>query len=247
MSLKLGAEPLVFTFEPHPKVYLGKISTSELLYSEELKDHAFKSLGVQYVLKQKFNDAFKNIEPQFFINEVLIRKLNAVHVVIGDNFKFGKARAGNSTLLQTSLNRSNIGCKVVSDVLSEESTLISSTKIRKALQKGDITTASQLLGYHYLLTGTIIKGNQKGTSFGFPTANIKPTKQLIPKLGVYICYVEILEDDSSYSIFNLSKTLKYYHAICNCGLRPTLTQDKSVTVEAHLIGEKMGNLYGKRL
>jgi riboflavin kinase/FMN adenylyltransferase len=249
-SKELDALPLAFTFSPHPRVFFGVLDKADLLFSADSKNCSFKTLGIKIHLAQEFNDSFRSQSPEDFIEEVLIKSLNAKYVVIGDNFKFGKNRAGTSKWLSEQLESKGIGCKVFSDIIHEDSNTISSSAIRELLRSGDIEKANHLLGHPYPLIGITQKDNQKGRGLGFATANLKDLDQLTPKNGVYACKVAVADSSDSHPCFNENQ-YPFYNAVVNCGTRPTVTDDSDITVEAHFLedgdGSLLDNLYGKTL
>ena len=249
-ATQLCLVPLVFTFSPHPRVFFSSLPQNDLLFDLAAKNEALQALGVKMHLAQKFNEKFRSLSPQDFVQQVLLKSLNAKYVVVGENFKFGKNRAGNSAWLLESLKTYGVDCKIFGHVNNPTShTIISSSEIRKLLKGGQLEDANNLLGYDYTITGPVEKGNQQGKKLGFPTANLRNINQLVPKNGVYACKVRIvtnnLEGDSPIE----ELVPQFLDAVVNCGTRPTLTKDKQPTVEAHIYenSRTISELYGKTL
>lgn len=245
VSESLDAHALVFTFAPHPRILFGAMKPQDLLFNADIKRNAFEFLEIDYHLDQIFDNDFRSLTPEKFMQEILLDSLNAKYVVIGDNFKFGLNRAGTSNWLQEELEARSVGCKVFSDIMSKSTNTISSTEIRKLLRKGEVIEANKLLGYQYTITGTVQRGNQIGSEIGFPTANVGGLYQLQPKTGVYVCKVALLSDQKNENLF--SQNLKTYNAILNCGFRPSVTEDIVPTIEAHILDQHLGDLYGAEI
>lgn len=234
-SKELSAKSLAFTFAPHPRIFFGALEANELLFTENEKNLALESLGIDIHLAQEFDKDFQSLTPEEFVETVLIKALNASYVVIGDNFKFGHNRKGNSEWLKETLKEKGIGCKVISDILHTDSNTISSTAIRSEIEAGNIEKANCLLGYSYSIKSIVDKGNQQGTSLGFSTANIKELPKKSPGKGVYVTLTKL---DSGV----------VYQSVTNCGTRPTITNDKQITIESHLLVEsEVPALYGKTM
>lgn len=185
--------------------------------------------GIENFVWTEFNQEFAKITPEAFIEELLIDQLQAEIVVCGFDYRFGHQARGNPQLLEEIGMKHGLGVKIIPPYALNE-TIVSSTQIRRYLNKGDIVQAKNLLGRYPSYTGKIVSGKQLGRKLGFPTANIKLNPNLlIPNSGVYLtwCY---LEDGNNYP------------AMTSVGSNPTVA-GKEISIESYLIGYE-GNLYG---
>ncbi len=189
--IKVGKEKelksVVLTFFPHPRMVLQKNSDLKLLNTIEEREAILESLGLDQMVTKTFTKEFANMSAQDFVKTILVNALNAKYIIIGYDHQFGKDRSANIDDLKTfglefGFEVEEISAQDVEDVS------VSSTKIRTALQQGDIATANAYLGYPYFITGAVIKGKGLGKQLGFPTANIhiEEDYKLIPKDGVYV-------------------------------------------------------------
>lgn len=217
-SQKLGS--VLFTFEPHPrKFFQPKTNEPKLLLTLEEKKELLAKLNFDFLLFQDFNSKFSAHSPESFIEEILVRQLKASCVVIGRDFRFGKAAKGNA---KTFLNYRELELELISDFRMEGESL-SSTKIRKLVQSGEIEKANRFLGYTFFCTGKVVHGDKRGKQLGFPTANIETNKECMPSSGVYVSIVQDL--DSGH----------FFPAVSNLGTRPSFTDSSQVWLESHLI------------
>ena len=233
IALKKNGETVLITFWPHPRMVVNsEKKTLRLLSTFEEKVSLLEKFGVDHLVIIPFTEAFSQLSSQEFIQTVLVDQIHTQCLVIGYDHKFGKNREGSFEYLKT--HAADFGFEV--EEISREDvddSGVSSTKIRKALEQGDVKTVVRYLGRPYELDGKVVKGQQLGRSIGFPTANIQVESEfkLLPKDGVYAVMV-VLEQDQ-------------YRAMLNIGNRPTV-QGNEKTVEAHLLGFE-GDLYGKQL
>ncbi|MEO1791987.1 MAG: riboflavin biosynthesis protein RibF, partial [Cyanobacteria bacterium J06629_19] len=192
-------------------------------------------LGVHQLVMLPFNKALAELTPQEFVERILLDGLNAQRISVGSDFHFGKGRSGNAQkLMEIAAAR---GVAVVQVPLKhEEGDRISSSRIRAALQAGEPTVATQLLGRPYTLTGRVVQGKQLGRTIGFPTANLQlPVKKFLPCTGVYSVRI--------YGALNAeAKPLK---GVMNIGHRPTVN-GQTLSIEVHILNWA-GDLYGQML
>lgn len=182
----------ILTFWPHPRKVLQPDFDLKLLNTIEEKLQLLEKFGIEKVFIQEFNEAFRNLSGEEFVEEILLKKMNMKHLIIGYDHHFGKNRSGNFQLLQKMSSSHHFKVEQTEAVFEKE-WAISSTKIRKALKNGDVKTASEFLGYHYPLSGLVVEGNKIGRTLGFPTANMKVDSiKLLPKNGAYIVEVNVL-------------------------------------------------------
>ncbi len=226
-------ESLLISFDPHPRLVLfPDDNPMRLLQTVEEKIFHLERTGLHRLLLIPFTREFSRLSSARFIEEVLVNVVRAKQIVIGYDHHFGKGREGGLTDLRDGGEK--FGFEVVEiPAVAIDDAKISSTKIRNALLAGDLSTASEFLGYNYSLSGTVIEGKKLGRTLGFPTANIRsgdPLK-LIPANGVYFVEVETGE--------------RKFMGMMNIGFRPT-TGGSTRTIEVHLFGFE-GDLYGKQV
>lgn len=216
----LGAEALVLSFDNNTK---GR----KIITEDNVKDYYFTQLGVPSWRKLSF-DQWKTVTAEEFTERFLKEELNVVGLVCGQDFQFGKDRAGNEFTL---ISR-GIAVKKLDNVTAED-VRISSTAIRKYLAEGDLPRAEDRLGHPFCLMGTVCHGKGLARQFGLPTANLSLSeRQLLPPFGVYASWVEV-------------DGVRYPAAV-NIGVRPTVETEGAANLEAHLLGE-VPELYGKEL
>ncbi|WP_010255997.1 bifunctional riboflavin kinase/FAD synthetase [Myroides injenensis] len=188
----IAAESLVLTFFPHPRMVLKQDHNIRLLNTLEEKEYLLASLGLDNLVVQKFDLDFSQLSAEEFVQRVLVDKFNISKIIIGYDHRFGKNRTADiHDLIE-------FGKKYgfeVEEISAEEidHVSISSTKIRQALEEGDMRLANEYLGYDYFFSGVVVHGKKLGRKLGFPTANISISEdyKLIPKNGVYIVESEI--------------------------------------------------------
>ena len=222
----------VLTFEPMPKMFFNKDIKNFRISNINQKNIILKSLGVDFIITQKFDKKFSKIKCDFFIKEILFKKLESKHIFVSDNFRFGNKREGDVN--QLIKNEKICNYKIAKPqplILSQK--VISSTYIRSLLEKGDLKKTNKLLGRNWSIEGIVQKGRQQGKKIGFPTCNIDIKDYVIAMPGVYA--VKVRQESSN-------KTLK---GIANLGYRPTFNQ-KKILLEVHIFNFS-GNLYNKYL
>ena len=222
----------VLTFEPMPKMFFNKNIKNFRISNINQKNIILQSMGVDFVITQKFDKKFSKIKSTFFIKEILSKKLEAKYIFVSDNFQFGNKREGDVD--QLIKNEKIYDYKIIKPqplILSQK--VISSTYIRSLLEKGNLKKTNKLLGRNWSIEGIVQKGRQQGKKIGFPTCNIDIKDYIIATPGVYA--VKVYKKNSK-------KPLK---AIANLGYRPTFNQ-KKILLEVHIFNFS-GNLYNKYL
>ncbi len=227
IAKELNAKVAVMSFAPHPRTFFHPEKPRLAIYPWSVKAHMLKAAGVDILYIVRFNKAFSELSADAFIREVLQGKLHAAHVVTGENFVFGHKRSGNAEYLK----KSGIGYTTVKGLADSAGTPLSSSRIREALAKGDVATASALLNRPYSITGRVRHGDGRGRKLGFPTANIAVNYLFLPAPGVYAVKARLGE--------------KLYDGVANIGTRPTVGGTEPL-LEAHLF-DFSDDLYGKRL
>lgn len=227
-----GLKSLVFTFDPHPRTVLSQGAPLQLLSTLDEKKNSLEQLGIDYLVIFPFNLEFSRLTARDFVKTILVNGLHTKKIIIGYDHRFGRNRnADIDDLIE-------FGCEFNFEVQQIQAKQIdaisiSSTKIRKALQEGAILTANSYLGYHYSLSGTVVKGNQLGRTLGYPTANIQVNEplKLIPYQGVYIA-TSTIDDNKVYGMMNI-------------GTKPTV-DGKNQTIEIHFFDVDQ-DLYNRNL
>ena len=208
---KQGLPSLVVSFSITPETFFGRPKARISSFRDK---HLFlQSLGVDKHLLIKFNKAFSEISATDFINKVLIEKIGVRHCFIGDDFRFGKDRKGDFSMLQKASLENKFTVEKISSV-SINGHRVSSSKIRQLLTNGDFKTAETFLGRPFSISGKVANGEKIGRTIGFPTANIGIKRKLSPDLGVYSVVIEHMS--------------KAYTGVCNVGKRPTLGGTKTL-------------------
>lgn len=221
---KVGGESVLFTFYPHPRMVLFPESHGlKLIQTQVEKLEKLERIGLQNVIVHPFTKEFSRLTATEFVRDYLVNKLKVKIIVIGYDHQFGKNREGTLKLLQElapiyDFTVIEIGAEDINDVN------VSSTKIRKAVQNGDIERANEFLGDFFELGGEVIHGKEVGRSIGFPTANIAVDNdiKLLPKNGVYAVRVK-LENSAE------------FFGILNIGTRPTVDASNKVSIEVYIL------------
>jgi riboflavin kinase/FMN adenylyltransferase len=227
-NLKIG----VLTFEPMPKMFFNKDIKNFRISSINQKYKILKSWGVDFIIAKKFDKKFSKIKSDFFIKEILSKKLDTKYIFVSNNFKFGNKREGDVS--QLIKNEKIYDYKIIKPqplILSQK--VISSTYIRSLLENGNLKKTNRLLGRNWSIEGTVQRGRQQGKKIGFPTCNIDIKDYAIATPGVYA--VKVKQKNSN----------KYLKGIANLGYRPTFNQ-KKILLEVHIFNFS-GNLYNKYL
>lgn len=196
-------EAVLLTFFPHPRMVLQKDSGLKLLNTLQEKRRLLESIGVDHMIVQPFTVEFSRLTAQDYVQDILIDQLNAKKIIIGYDHRFGRNRTANIEDLR------EFGASLdfeVEEIDAQElnEVAVSSTKIRHALEAGDVTTANNYLGYRYMLNGKVVRGKGLGKTLDYPTANLQvgESYKLIPKKGVYITQAKI-RDKSCYGLTSI--------------------------------------------
>ena len=210
-------ESLVLTFFPHPRMVLQEDSEIKMLNTIDEKIALLDKIGIQNLVIHPFDENFSRLTAEEFVKNILVDKFHIHKIIIGHDHRFGRNRTANIDDLKTFGEQYDFEVEEISAQEIKEVS-VSSTKIRNALNEGNVALANEYLGYQYPLTGIIIKGKQLGRTIGFPTANLKLAEnfKLIPKNGVYIVS----------SIINSKKVF----GMMNIGFNPTV-DGKHQTIE----------------
>ncbi|MDC9721639.1 MAG: bifunctional riboflavin kinase/FAD synthetase [Urechidicola sp.] len=231
-SKKQNEVSVILTFFPHPRMVLQKDHEVKMINTLNEKSKLLENLGLDELIIHPFDKDFSRLTAFEFVRNVLVNQLNISKLIIGYDHHFGKNREGNFEQLQEYGTMFDFELEEI-PAQNLNNVTISSTKIRKALLNGDIEKANNYLGYHFMLTGVVVKGKSLGTKIGFPTANIniEESYKLIPKPGAYVIKATI-------------DTVRY-NGMLNIGNRPTV-EGKHQTIEVHFF-DFNDDLYGKRI
>jgi riboflavin kinase / FMN adenylyltransferase len=221
----IAGNDTVLTFEPHPAAVLKPEHAPKLLTSLEVKTELIAGLGVEELVIIPFDDGFAHQEASEFVDSVLVEKLGATSVSVGQNFRFGHRANGDPTLLAAD---KRFETRVV-PLVSIDGATVSSTRIRQLVAAGEVEQAARLLGAPFRIRGEVVSGDKRGRELGFPTANMVPDPELVcPGHGVYACRV--------------GDRL----AAVNVGVRPTFGDALKPLIESFLL-DFDGDLYGQVL
>jgi riboflavin kinase / FMN adenylyltransferase len=223
----------VVTFYPHPQEFFtGKPRL--LLTPPEEKAQYLEELGVQQLVLLPFNQELADLTPAAFVEEILVRRLQAKQVSVGQDFCFGRQRSGTTADLQTIAAQHGIAVQIA-PLFIHNGERVSSSAIRQALSQGNLTYANQLLGRSYRLIGQVTPGQKLGRTIGFPTANLTlPPQKFVPRQGVYSVWVG-----------RRSQPGELHPGVMNIGHRPTVN-GSGQTIEVHLL-DWSGDLYGETI
>lgn len=229
---KNNASSVLLTFFPHPRMVLQKNTGIKLINTIDERIKLLKKTGLEILVIHEFTKDFAKKTALDFVKNVLVDNLKISNLIIGYDHRFGKDREGNFEQLTAFGKKFGFNVSKIPQQEIDHIT-ISSTKIRKAIELGNIEEANRYLGYCFMLTGEVVKGKNLGEKIGFPTANIsiKETYKLLPKTGSYVVKAE-LENETVYGMMNI-------------GFRPTV-KGKNQTIEIHFFDFNK-DLYGKSI
>jgi riboflavin kinase / FMN adenylyltransferase len=215
----------VLTFEPHPLRILHPEAAPKLIMPVEVKRDVIEGLGVDELVVIPFDEQFKTIEAEEFVRGVLIDRLGAQTVSVGENFRFGTGARGDPEMLAA---HREFETRVI-PLVEVDGETVSSSRIRALIAAGEMAAATRCLGAPFLFEGQVVEGDRRGQTLGFPTANLVPDDALVvPGHGVYAGFADGRP------------------AAINVGVRPTFETGRGLLVEAYLIDFE-GDLYGRQL
>ena len=210
-SKKMGLPSLVMSFSVTPETFFGRPKARLSNFRDK---HLFlESMGVDNHLLIRFNKDFSELSASSFINQVIVKKIGVKHCFIGDDFRFGKDRLGDFSMLEKASRTNDFSIEKIHSVLLSGKR-VSSSAIRNFLTEGDFAGAEKFLGRPFSISGKVAHGEKLGRTIGFPTANISIHRKLSPVLGVYSVLVKL--------------NSKTYSGVCNVGKRPTLGGSKTL-------------------
>lgn len=229
---KEDLDSVVFTFFPHPRMVLQKETDIKLINTIDERSDLLEKTGLDHLIIHPFTHAFSRLTALEYVRDILVNRLKAKKIIIGYDHRFGRNRNADIEDLKEFGKTYNfevieISAKEIDDVA------VSSTKIRKALEEGNIVTANNYLGYNFMISGEVIKGKALGRTIDYPTANLelKEKYKLVPKYGVYIVKSKI----HGRELFGIT----------SIGTNPTVN-GKERTIETHFL-DFDGELYGEQI
>lgn len=209
-ALKLNLPSVVLTFHPHPLKVLHPGKQVHLITTFEKKAELIKAIGIDYLIYITFTPEFASMMPENFIENVIVKKLNPVRVIVGHDFGFGIGKSGNIELLDKMGKKLDFELVVVGPVKMDNK-IVSSTLIRRLVLSGRVCAVKKYLGRHYSVHGKVVTGSGRGKKLGFPTANIIPQEELFPDDGVYATAVKIGNE--------------FHDSVTNVGSNPTFNEE----------------------
>lgn len=220
------------TFRPHPRTILKPEEPHHRLFDYKDQFEMMSKLGVDYLIEEKFSKDFSLMSAEQFLSSYIEKIFNPVHLVVGYDFNFGKAREGNIEFLKEFCHRKGIGLTVVPPY-ELNGQIVSSSQIRNFLEHGELAKAEEFLGRAYYLRGPVRVGYKRGRTLGTPTANISPEIEFVPRRGVYLTWAYV--------------GTKKYASISNIGYNPTFeNSDSYLRVETHIFDFDQ-DIYGEHL
>lgn len=230
-----GIPAMVYTFANHPNHILGKTAETPLIITNEQKSTLVEAQGIDELYFEHFDKAYASMEPETFVEQILVKKLHAEVVVVGHNYSFGSFGKGDAHLLKELGKVYGFDVIAVPHVMrnltvSEEHVVVSSTVLRRLIREGRMEEYASLTGRYYSIPGHVVEGRHVGRSLGYPTANILPKEGFaLPNFGVY----------ATVTVRNGEP----YQSVTNIGNNPTFAGIDHVTVETYLLDFE-GPLYG---
>lgn len=225
-------DSVILTFFPHPRMVLQKDADIKLINTMEERSQILRKTGLDHLVVHPFSESFSQLSAEDYVEQLLVKYLKAKKVIIGYDHRFGKGRVADITDLKKYGRALDFEVEEISKQEVED-VAVSSTKIRRALENGELEKANTYLGYSFMLTGKIEKGKQLGRTLGYPTANmcVAEKYKLIPKTGVYVVRASI--DNTT------------YFGMTNIGNNPTVGGQKQ-TIETYFFDAEF-NLYDKKI
>ncbi len=224
-----GVTAVALTFDPHPSRVVRPDKAPPLLMTGPQKLAALADAGMSGIAVVRFTEALSRWKPEAFVRTVLVEWLRVAEVWVGANFLFGHERAGNFSVLRSLGARYGFRAEKIDSVRYREF-VVSSTRVRRLIAEGRVDEAGALLGHHFMLEGTVTRGEGRGRQLGFPTANLSTDNELFPPNGVYA--TAVLMDGEIHA------------SVTNVGVRPTFGASSGPVVESHLFDIDR-ELYGR--
>ena len=231
-SAELELPSTIIVFEPLPREYFSPIKAPARIMSFREKFFALRDLGVDRLLRVRFNERLRGMSAQQFVDDIFVAGLGVRYVVLGDDFRFGNDREGDLEFIRQQGPRYGYQARPT-PTLSMDGERVSSTRIREALEQANFAEAERLLGRPYSISGKVVYGRQLGQTLGTPTANLELRRLRAPLNGVYAVRVS-------------GAGLEGALGVANIGVRPTVDDSIKANLEVHLLDREIG-LYGQHI
>ncbi len=229
-AANMGGVSVAVTFFPHPLKVLAPDKSIKLITTYEEKERLIGSSGIDYLVSIPFSREFAEISATGFVRDILVDRIGVRRILIGYDYAFGRNREGNVDLLRRLGGEYGFEVEMIEQI-GDGVTVFSSSVIRSLIEDGDVRGALPFLGRYFSIGGPVVHGQNRGKELGFPTANIEPEEELLPKPGVYAVKVK--------------HAGKMYDGACNIGFNPTFNNGR-LAVEIHIL-DFQGDLYGHDL
>lgn len=228
---ELDVPSVVVTFDPHPLKVLHPEAAPKMIQTLRQREEGVEACGIDAIVLVSFTRDFSLTPAETFVKDLVIRRLAAKEIHVGEHFVFGKGKGGDLALLSKMGAEAGIRVVGIRDVADADGAF-SSTRIRQALLAGDVARAQALLGRPYAMDGLIAKGDRMGRKLGFPTINLKAENELYPRDGVYVGTVLIRSFERT------------FQCVTNIGRRPTVYEDYATTIESFIL-DFTADVYGE--
>lgn len=216
---EVNGQAAVLTFVPHPLKVLTPERAPRLLNTYEEKERLIAASCIDVLAALPFDQTMAEMPPERFVKDILVRRFDLCHLVVGYDYAFGRNREGDVEFLRAAGHQSGFEVEMLQPVRGQD-VVFSSTLIRRRLAAGDVAGAVELLGRHYTLEGRVIHGASRGTSLGFPTANLRTEKEVLPRPGVYAVKARLAD--------------RILDGVMNIGFNPTFGTER-ISLEVHLL------------
>jgi riboflavin kinase/FMN adenylyltransferase len=230
---EVGRPSVAITFEPHPLVVLRPDHAPRRIQTLHQKEEAIEAIGIEHLLVIPFTRDFSLTEPEDFVRSFLSEKLGAAELYLGQHFAFGRGKRGDLGLLSRLGPECGFSATGVPEVLVDGEP-VSSTRIRDAIDRGEVAAANAMLGREYQLDGIVSKGDRVGRKIGYPTINLAAENELHPADGVYLTRILI----RSFG--------REFDCVTNIGRRPTVYEDYATTIETYVL-DFSSDVYGEKI
>lgn len=223
---------IVMTFHPHPRKVLFPEADLKNIFPNEDQQMQFENLGVDVWVQEPFSRDLSQLSAEAFLRDWILKPLSVKSLIVGYDFAFGANREGSLSLLELLCQRYGIHLEVVPAIKISDR-IVSSTEVRKSVQTGEMEFVKSMLGRYFFITGIVEKGDQRGRTIGFPTANVSTAFETLPQTGVYATQTKIRG--------------QVYDSVTNVGVQPTIEKkDSSLKIESHIL-EFNKDIYGEEI
>jgi riboflavin kinase / FMN adenylyltransferase len=233
LARERGWKPSVLTFDPHPTRIVAPDRTPRLMTSPDRRAELMQEEGIRQVLILRFTQEVAHLSPEDFVRRVVVDRLQARAVLVGDNFRFGYRHAGDVRMLADFGRRLGFETEIV-PAISCRGRVVSSSGIRALIESGRVSLAARFLQHHYALEGNVVSGRGVGSQQTVPTLNLDSSAEVLPARGVYVTRTTDLETDN------------HWDSITNIGYRPTFGTSSDLSIETFLLSVG-GGIFPRRI